>query len=56
MSINTLLASVKWYPVLFDSALNAMRSIAFWLTVAIAIAFVYINNVLYIRRYAMGNI
>lgn len=39
MSINTLLASVKWYPVLFDSALNAMRSIAFWLTVAIAIAF-----------------
>ena len=39
MSINTLLAPVKWYPVLFDSALNAMRSIAFWLTVAIAIAF-----------------
>ena len=39
MSINTLLASVKWNPVLFDSALNAMRSIAFWLTVAIAIAF-----------------
>ena len=39
MSINTLLASVKWYPVLFDSALNAMRSIAFWPTVAIAIAF-----------------
>lgn len=30
---------MKWYPVLFDSALNAMRSIAFWLTVAIAIAF-----------------
>lgn len=39
MSINTLLASVKWYPVLFDSALNATRSTAFWLTVAIAIAF-----------------
>lgn len=36
----SLLASAKWYPVLFDSPLNAVRSVATWLTVALAIAFV----------------
>lgn len=34
------LLSTKWYPVLFDTPLNAVRMVAFWLTVAIAIAFV----------------
>lgn len=37
---SSLLASTKWYPVLFDTALNAVRSVATWLTIAIAIAFV----------------
>lgn len=36
----SLLTSAKWYPVLFDSPLNAVRSVATWLTVALAIAFV----------------
>lgn len=34
------LLSTKWYPILFDTPLNAVRMVAFWLTVAIAIAFV----------------
>lgn len=38
--VTSLLASTKWYPILFDSPLNAVRSVATWLTVAIAIAFV----------------
>ncbi len=37
---NSLLASeLKWYPILFDTALNAVRSVATWLTLAIVIAF-----------------
>ena len=38
--VTSLLASAKWYPILFDSPLNAVRSVATWLTVAIAVAFV----------------
>lgn len=33
------LLSAKWYPVLFDTPLNAVRSVAIWLTVALLIAF-----------------
>lgn len=40
MVFNSLLASTKWYPLLFDTPLNAVRMVAFWLTVAIVIAFV----------------
>lgn len=38
--VNSLLAQTKWYPVLFDSALNAVRSVATWLTIALLVAFV----------------
>lgn len=34
------LMSAKWYPILFDTPMNAVRSVAIWLTVALAIAFV----------------
>lgn len=36
----SLLASSKWYPVLFDSPLNATRATSFWLTIALALVFV----------------
>lgn len=36
----SLLASSKWYPVLFDSPLNATRATLFWLTIALVLAFV----------------
>ncbi len=40
MYLSSLLASdVEWYPVLFDSPLNAVRSVAIWLTLALALAF-----------------
>ncbi len=40
MFLYSLLADkIKWYPILFDSPLNAIRSIAIWLTVALLIAF-----------------
>lgn len=39
MLLNSL-ASVKWYPVLFDSPMNSVRAIFFWLTIAFVIAFV----------------
>ncbi len=39
MFFSLLASEVKWYPVLFDSALNAVRSTATWLTLAIVIAF-----------------
>ena len=38
--VTSLLAETKWYPVLFDSALNSVRSVATWLTIALLIAFV----------------
>ncbi len=38
--VTSLLASTKWYPILFDSPLNAVRSVAIWLTIALAIAFI----------------
>lgn len=40
MFLNSLLAKAKWYPILFDSPANIVRSTAFWLTVALAAAFV----------------
>ncbi len=40
MYLYSLLSSnAKWYPVLFDSPLNAVRSVAIWLTLALLIAF-----------------
>ncbi|MBD5637004.1 MAG: energy-coupled thiamine transporter ThiT [Clostridia bacterium] len=33
------LMSAKWYPILFDSPMNAARSVAIWLTVALVAAF-----------------
>ncbi|MDE6058912.1 MAG: energy-coupled thiamine transporter ThiT [Clostridia bacterium] len=33
------LMSAKWYPILFDSPMNATRSVAIWLTVALVAAF-----------------
>lgn len=41
MLFSSLLADeAEWYPVLFDTPLNATRSVAIWLTLALAIAFV----------------
>lgn len=40
MLLNSLLASAKWYPTLFDSPMNIVRGIAFWLTIALEITFV----------------
>ena len=39
---NTILLAdeATWYPVLFDSPLNIARAVAFWLTIALAIAFI----------------
>lgn len=37
---SSLLASAKWYPILFDSPTNALRSTAIWLTIALIIVFV----------------
>ncbi len=39
MFFSSLLSSAKWYPVLFDTPLNATRAAAFWLTAALLIAF-----------------
>ncbi len=36
---SSLLASLKWYPVLFDSPMNVARGIFFWLTLALVLAF-----------------
>lgn len=41
MFLSSLLASsAEWYPILFDTPMNAVRSVAIWLTLALAIAFV----------------
>ena len=39
MLLNSLL-DTTWYPITFDSPMNIARGVAFWLTVALAIAFV----------------
>lgn len=39
MFLNTLLSETTWYPTLFDTPLNALRSVAIWLTLAIFIAY-----------------
>lgn len=38
--VTSLLAETKWYPVLFDTPLNAVRSAATWLTAALLIALI----------------
>ncbi len=41
MSLFTLLADeATWYPVLFDSPMNAVRGVCFWLSIALALTFV----------------
>lgn len=46
MLLNSLLADEvvwdkpKWYPFLFDSTMNVVRGVFFWLTIALALAFV----------------
>ena len=41
MFLNSLLADpAKWYPLLFDTPLNAVRSVAIWLTLALLVAFI----------------
>ena len=38
MFLNSLLADpAKWYPLLFDTPLNAVRSVAIWLTLALLV-------------------
>ena len=40
MFLNSLLADpAEWYPILFDSPMNIARGICFWLTIALALAF-----------------
>ncbi len=40
MYLSSLLSGkAKWYPLLFDSPLNAVRSVAIWLTLAALVAF-----------------
>ncbi len=47
MFLYSLLANeTVWYPVLFDSPHNAVRSVAIWLTLALAVAFVVIAFVI----------
>lgn len=41
MFLSSLLAdNPKWYPILFDSAMNVTRAVFFWLTIAFALGFV----------------
>lgn len=46
MLLNSLLADVKWYPILFDSPMNITRAVCFWLTIALVLAFVVCSFVL----------
>lgn len=39
MFLHSLLDSVTWYPTLFDTPLNTVRSIAIWLTFALVVAY-----------------
>lgn len=39
MFLHSLLEGWTWYPTLFDTPLNAVRSVAIWLTVALVIAY-----------------
>lgn len=39
MFFHSLLDGWKWYPTLFDTPLNAVRSIAIWLSLSLAIAY-----------------
>ncbi len=40
MLSNLLAEQAVWYPVLFDNAHNSVRSVAIWLTLALAVAFI----------------
>ena len=39
MFLYSLLDSVTWYPILFDTTLNAVRSVAIWVTLTAVIAY-----------------
>ena len=39
MQLTSLLDGVKWYPFLFDTPLNTVRSVAIWLTLALLVAY-----------------
>ncbi len=39
MHLYSLLERAVWYPILFDTPLNAVRSVAIWLTLALLIAY-----------------
>ena len=40
MLLSLLSGKAKWYPILFDSPMNAARSVSIWLTAALVLAFV----------------
>lgn len=46
MFFNLLADEATWYPVLFDTPLNAARSVAIWLTLALVLAFIICAAVL----------
>ena len=39
MFLHTLLDRITWYPILFDTPLNAIRSVAIWVTLILVIAY-----------------
>ena len=39
MFLHSLLDGLTWYPILFDSPFNAVRSVAVWLTVLLVVAY-----------------
>lgn len=40
MVVSLLAEETKWYPICFDSPLNSVRAVAFWLTIALVLAYV----------------
>lgn len=46
MFLHSLLEGWTWYPTLFDTPLNAVRSVAIWLTLALVIAYLVCSFVL----------
>ena len=39
MFLHSLLEGWTWYPTMFDTPLNAVRSVAIWLTLTLVIAY-----------------
>ncbi len=39
MFLHSLLSGATWYPLLFDTPLNAVRSVAIWLTLVLVVAY-----------------